>query len=738
MLKWLFGRREQVAANIEPPTPLRPPEVGDRLGGRYDLIRLLGEGGAGRVFQARDNALGIQVAVKLIPERAAVGEASPLKAEALAAMRLAHRFIVRTYTWERFGGGERAHGGERLAGVEAIIMELIPGGTLAERIACSSNRKMRIEQAIGFTIDALEGLAYAHDQDVLHNDIKPHNLLVGIGEQVKLCDFGISGTHSDSTQQSRSVAGTVTYLSPERIQGQPHGQPSDLYSLGAVLFELLVGAPPFGVGFGSIPGHLDHPVPALPGMPPEIVAVVEQALAKRPLDRFESAHAMRAALIDAGFGSRWEAINGTSERTSTFRSGPIALPTSPPITTAQAETSAVVVEDITTPALPARPKVPNAEDAPPAPSWAAAPVNPAPALRSPLAQPTPAMSEPAAAPRQPAAAAPPEPAAAAPQPEPATAAPQPEPAVAAPPPSPTPSRPPPIVEDDRQRPRFISSYYKSTGEVAASAPTPGRSAPEPPPPAAAPSSTWKPRAAPPPPERAPAEPARVVSSVYKQREEDRRGAARPATPPIRLPEGMVLISERDVQWRGQTYHVSPFALDAHPVTNGAYADFVQSTGAVPPAWWNGRTPPQGLLRHPVVGVRLRDARAYAVWHKRRLPSALEWLAAAQTRASTKFPWGEECGERTCHCPKAGHRNTGAVGVHPGSRTVDGVEDLFGNIWEWTEETAQLPPTEPNTQLVFGASFRHACTAPEGITPATTVLRDAEYMYLGFRCASEAR
>jgi serine/threonine protein kinase/formylglycine-generating enzyme required for sulfatase activity len=726
MLKWLFGRRDQVAANIEPPPPLRPPEVGDRLGGRYDLIRLLGEGGAGRVFQARDNALGIQVAVKLIPERAGVGEASPLKAEALAAMRLAHRFIVRTYTWERFGGGERAHGGERFAGVEAIIMELIPGGTLAERIACSSNRKMRIEQAIGFTIDALEGLAYAHDQDVLHNDIKPHNLLVGIGEQVKLCDFGISGTHSDSTHQSRSVAGTVTYLSPERIQGQPHGQPSDLYSLGAVLFELLVGAPPFGVGFSSIQGHLDHPVPELPGVPPEIVAVVEQALAKRPLDRFASAHAMRAALIDAGFGSRWEAINGTSERTSTFRSGPIALPTSPP---AAVEAPAVVVDDITTPAIPTRSL--HAEDAPPTPAWAAAPVNPAqrPAPPAPPTAPPAPPTAPGAA--QPAAPAPPEPAAAQPTQRPTHQRPTHQPIPTAPP-EPA-ARPQPAAEDDRPQPRFVSSYYKQAGEVAAAPASRSALTLTPPSAAPVPSSVYKSRSEAPDP--SPAEPAPVVSSVYKPREGAPRASA---TRPVPLPEGMVLISERDVQWRGRTYHVTPFALDAHPVTNAAYAEFVQGTGAVPPAWWNGRTPPQGLLRHPVVGVRLRDARAYAAWHKRRLPSALEWLAAAQTRSGKRFPWGEECGERTCHCPKAGHRSTDAVGVHPGSRTVDGVEDLFGNIWEWTEEAAQLPPTEPNTQLVFGASFRHACTAPEGVTPVTTVFRDAEYMYLGFRCAGEAR
>ncbi|HMV68502.1 MAG TPA: protein kinase, partial [Myxococcota bacterium] len=319
MLKWLFGRRAALPPPPPDPAPLQPPpQPGDVLGERYELVRLLGEGGAGRVFQARDTALGLQVAVKIIATEGPRSAGLSLKEEALAAMRLSHRFIARTYHWERFGT------------YEAIVMELVTGGTLADWIGCAHNQRRRIEQGAGFVIDALDGLAYAHDLDVLHNDIKPQNLLVGVGEQIKLCDFGISVALGDSSRRGHGAAGTVTYLSPERIRSGGSSPASDIYAIGAVLYELITGAPPFGVGFAAIDGHLDQPVPAMPGVPRELELVVHAALAKDPLDRPSTAHDMRDALIQAGFTSRWQVING-DERTGPsrppfFRAAPQARP----------------------------------------------------------------------------------------------------------------------------------------------------------------------------------------------------------------------------------------------------------------------------------------------------------------------------------------------------------------------------------------------------------------------------
>ncbi|HMV69225.1 MAG TPA: SUMF1/EgtB/PvdO family nonheme iron enzyme, partial [Myxococcota bacterium] len=204
------------------------------------------------------------------------------------------------------------------------------------------------------------------------------------------------------------------------------------------------------------------------------------------------------------------------------------------------------------------------------------------------------------------------------------------------------------------------------------------------------------------------------------------------------PEGMVKIPARQASWAGASWDVRPFHLDRRPVTNAEYAAFVEGTDALPPAWWHGRIPPADRADHPVVGVKLRDARAYAAWRGRRLPTADEWLSAARPVATSVFPWTTGCGAATCHCPRAGHRTTSPVNAHPDGRSQDGVEDLYGNVWEWVEPSARVPAREAGATLVFGASFRHPCSAPDGRVPATEVLLDADYLYLGFRCASDMK
>ncbi len=184
---------------------------------------------------------------------------------------------------------------------------------------------------------------------------------------------------------------------------------------------------------------------------------------------------------------------------------------------------------------------------------------------------------------------------------------------------------------------------------------------------------------------------------------------------------------------GHEATVHEFLLDKLPVTNTDYARFVQATRELPPAWWAGSAPPEDRLDHPVVGVSLEQARRYAEWAGKRLPTTLEWLAAARGEERRTFPWGAGCQKEACHCPKARPRQTASVHAHPKSASPEGVEDLIGNVWEWTERVPGLEPAEGGYHYVMGGSYKHPCSLPRQI-PRTAVHASGEYLYLGFRCA----
>lgn len=203
-----------------------------------------------------------------------------------------------------------------------------------------------------------------------------------------------------------------------------------------------------------------------------------------------------------------------------------------------------------------------------------------------------------------------------------------------------------------------------------------------------------------------------------------------------LPPDLALIPARRVLWRGREWSTQAYALGRTPVTNEEFARAVAEGAVLPPAWWLGRRPPADRADHPVTGVTLRAASTYAAWRGRRLPTSLEWLAALRPSPGRPFPWGTSCSPATCHCPRIGARSTAAVGAHPAGRTSDGVLDLMGNVWEWTDASPQLPTRDPGTRLVLGASFRHPCHLPDGDVPFSEVLEGSDYPYLGFRCAAD--
>ena len=266
------------------------------LGGRYELGSPLGRGGMAEVRRARDTRLGRQVAVKLLrPDLA--GDPTFLarfRREAQASAGLNHPNIVAVYdTGEEKGPAN---------GVNApyIVMELVEGHTLRELIR--DERKILPDRALEFTAGVLDALAYSHRAGIVHRDIKPANVMLTTAGRVKVMDFGIARAVADTSAtmtQTAAVIGTAQYLSPEQARGETVDARSDIYSAGCLLYELLVGQPPFR---GDSPVSVayqhvrENPVPPSkldPLVTPSMDAIVLKALAKDPADRFQTASEMR-------------------------------------------------------------------------------------------------------------------------------------------------------------------------------------------------------------------------------------------------------------------------------------------------------------------------------------------------------------------------------------------------------------------------------------------------------------
>jgi serine/threonine-protein kinase len=267
------------------------------VGGRYELGELLGRGGMAEVRRAVDQRLGRSVAVKQLRADLAVDPTfqARFRREAQSAAGLNHPTIVAVYDT-----GEEV---DPLSGVSIpyIVMELVEGQTL--RDVLKDGRKILPERALELTQGVLDALSYSHKAGIVHRDIKPANVMLTQSGGVKVMDFGIARAVADTSAtmtQTAAVIGTAQYLSPEQARGETVDARSDLYSAGCLLYELLVGRPPF-VGDSPVSVAYQHvreaPLPPSqldPEIGPEIDAVVLKALAKDRADRYQSARDMKA------------------------------------------------------------------------------------------------------------------------------------------------------------------------------------------------------------------------------------------------------------------------------------------------------------------------------------------------------------------------------------------------------------------------------------------------------------
>jgi serine/threonine-protein kinase len=270
-----------------------PPSLFD---GRYELQGRLGAGGMATVWLAEDTSLHRKVAIKVLAERFAEDEqfVERFRREAQSAAGLNHPNIVAIY--DR-GVAE---------GTYYIAMEYLVGPTLKDVI--DERGGLEPNRAIDFAKQILAALRFAHNHGVVHRDIKPHNVVVSPDGRLKVTDFGIARAGASQMTEVGSIVGTAQYLSPEQARGEVVGPPSDLYSVGIVLYEMLTGRVPFE-GDSAVAIAMKHlseePVPPsvyAPATPHALEQVVLRALAKDAGDRYQTAEEMSADLDRARRG----------------------------------------------------------------------------------------------------------------------------------------------------------------------------------------------------------------------------------------------------------------------------------------------------------------------------------------------------------------------------------------------------------------------------------------------------
>ena len=278
------------------------------LGGRYEVVGLLGHGGMAEVYRGVDTRLGRPVAIKVL--RADLARDSTFlgrfRREAQSAAGLNHPSIVAIYD-----SGEDSTTDLRGSTVPLpyIVMEVVEGETLRERL--TREHTVSPDEAARLTEGVLSALDYSHRMGIVHRDIKPGNVMVTTKGEVKVCDFGIARAVSDSSStmtQTQAVIGTAQYLSPEQAQGQQVDTRSDLYSTGCLLFELLAGRAPFigdspvSVAYQHVGQQPQPPSIFEEGIPSSFDTVTLHALVKDRERRYQSAVEFRSDVAAARTG----------------------------------------------------------------------------------------------------------------------------------------------------------------------------------------------------------------------------------------------------------------------------------------------------------------------------------------------------------------------------------------------------------------------------------------------------
>jgi serine/threonine protein kinase/beta-lactam-binding protein with PASTA domain len=261
--------------------------IGQDLGGRYEILTRIGGGGMALVYKAHDVLLNRKVAVKVLRQQFVHDDEfiRRFRREAQSAAALSHPNVVSIYD---VGQEEDTH---------YIVMEYIEGHNLNEII--QERAPLQTDEAVRIAMQIADALDHAHQNHIIHRDIKPHNILIGKNGRVKVTDFGIARAVTSSTiTQTGSVMGSVHYFSPEHAKGINTGEKSDLYSLGIVLYQMLtaqlpfLGESPISIALKHLQENFEEPRIVNPHIPQSVENVVLKAMRKNPSERYNSAHEM--------------------------------------------------------------------------------------------------------------------------------------------------------------------------------------------------------------------------------------------------------------------------------------------------------------------------------------------------------------------------------------------------------------------------------------------------------------
>jgi serine/threonine protein kinase len=261
--------------------------IGKKLGGRYEILEQIGGGGMALVYKGQDLLLHRKVAVKMLRHQYVHDEEfiRRFRREAQSAASLSHPNVVSIYDVGQEGESHY------------IVMEYIEGTTLNDLI--KEKAPLQVEEAVHYASQIADALDHAHHNDIIHRDIKPHNILIGKNGRIKVTDFGIARAATSSTiTQTGSVIGSVHYFSPEHAKGTNTGEKSDLYSLGIVMYQMLtarlpfIGESPISVALKHLQEDVEDPRKVNPLIPQSVENVILKAMRKKTEERYQSAKQM--------------------------------------------------------------------------------------------------------------------------------------------------------------------------------------------------------------------------------------------------------------------------------------------------------------------------------------------------------------------------------------------------------------------------------------------------------------
>ncbi|MEN6626273.1 MAG: Hsp70 family protein [Candidatus Sumerlaeia bacterium] len=281
-----LARDARYSSTPPPSQTPAPHDTNAELGARFEIIEEINRGSMGIVFKARDKILDEVVAIKLLNDFLCTDPEAVerFKQEARSARRLTHQNIV------------RIHDMFELDSKKIISMEFIEGDNLKTLLA--RNVTFSEDMVLTYLVQICEGLAYAHRLHVVHRDIKPANIMITDRNQVKITDFGIAKLLTEpQTKSGTMVMGTPLYMAPEQIEGGKIDHRCDIYALGIMLFEMVMGHPPFHEGNIEYQ-HIHSPVPEITvGVSDRLRKIVQHCIKKRPEDRFQTVEEIMTRII---------------------------------------------------------------------------------------------------------------------------------------------------------------------------------------------------------------------------------------------------------------------------------------------------------------------------------------------------------------------------------------------------------------------------------------------------------